>query len=63
MNPEAHKLLEKMTASRPASYWLAAGSQVEITIDFAKLLVVLAEDAEKNAEKTAQQTKQLIRLC
>jgi hypothetical protein len=62
MKKEAHEILEKMEKLRPNVGYRAPESQVEITIEFARLLVVVADEQAESAAKLERQTNKLISL-
>ena len=62
MNTEAHAILDKMQKLRPQVGWKAPESQVELTIEFASLLVVLADQSAESAAKMERFTFWLIVL-
>jgi hypothetical protein len=66
MNPEAHKIIEKMEKLIPEIDSINTNNHPAInnvlSIHSSRLLVILAEEQEKSAEKLEQQTLILIRF-
>ena len=62
MNTEAHAILKKMEELRPQVGWKAPQSQVDLTIEFAGLLVILADESAKSAAKLERFTRWLVGL-
>lgn len=63
MNPEAHKIVQEMGKHIPEPDWIninnPGATHSYLTIQTSRLLILLAEDAEKSADKLARQTDRL----
>lgn len=63
MNPEAHKIVQEMEKHIPKPDWIninnPGATHSYLTIQTSRLLILLAEDAEKSADKLAGQTDKL----
>jgi hypothetical protein len=62
VNPELHKLLEKIQERQPPDYWSAPQRQAELLGYVARIHVLIAEEQAKSAQKLERQTNKLIVL-
>jgi hypothetical protein len=65
MNPEAHKIVKEMEKAMPPSMEYVnihnpGATHSFLSVQMSRLLVLLAEDAEKSADKLAAQTDKLL---
>ena len=62
MNPEAKKIITKMQEYVSESDLSPPGKQLKVTIDSSRILVIVAEEQAKAAERVERQTNKLIGL-
>ncbi len=62
MNPEIHTIIEDMKMRSPKNPIASSDKQNYLSIRSSELLVLLAEEAEKSAEKTEKLTRHILYL-